>query len=306
MNLDEKLYEELEVVKKVALELGIELHSCEKARYGRGNSNYILTLTDNTKFVLRLMKNRSFWYTEQEVLKLVKDFLPVATIEQKGKTNSYFWLMLTYLEGFNMSEALAFCPEIIFYETGRMLGLLHECLFEDYGKWTAEGFVKFEGPWITHLEALFDQEVRYLSERKIVSPQLLFKVRLLFEKYKVLAHFDERPTLIHRDFKPENILITRTTESWRITGVLDFEHAQVGEVVWDFARVFNRFFLPAPKSRISFLAGYSSARCLPLFEESHHLCQLIDSLGCIRWGHQHKDDSFIAEHVTILEDLGST
>ncbi|MCB0167393.1 MAG: aminoglycoside phosphotransferase family protein [Anaerolineae bacterium] len=304
MIVAENFFKEIDEVNKVLLGLELDILSFDRARVGRSNRNYILTLQGGDKLILRIMANRSFWNAEQYALETLKGVLPVPHILKAGELNSNcYWLLLTHLAGSNLRDVIAFCPESLFFEAGQMLSMIHSRLFPNYGKWDTESFIEFDSPWTSFLRSLLDREVAFLSEHNLLSAKLFDKIYEVFEELKDLACFVREPRLIHRDFKPENILVTRINEKWQITGILDFEHAQIGEAVWDFARVFDRFFLPAPRSESYFLAGYTSIRPLPSLDEARVICQLVDSLGCIRWGYENADWSFVAEHEVILNQL---
>lgn len=113
-------------------------------------------------------------------------------------------------------------------EAAEWLVRMHEVTFEGFGE-LAE-----RTPCETWGEAAGRQMAFHLDEAEELEtfePADIARARELFERTRVL--FDEitRPSLVHSDYHPGNLLY----EEGRITGILDFEWSFVGDAAFDLA-----------------------------------------------------------------------
>lgn len=123
---------------------------------------------------------------------------------------------------------------------------------------------------------------------------------LAFFETRQKARRGGHPCLVHRDYRPGNLPVDPQT--FRITGLLDFEAVQVGDAGVDFAKVEGEFFRLRPEAREPFMAGYASVRPLPdPAEVAVH--DLINTLGSIHWAAEHASPEFSAQNLARVRWL---
>ena len=115
------------------------------------------------------------------------------------------------------------------------------------------------------------------------------------------AFADERPVPCHRDYGPDNWLVTGDGV-W--AGTIDFELAYWDVRVADFSRYPNWEWMDRPELLAAFLDGYG--RPLTPREEQQQLVAHVQyALSAISWGREHEYYGFEAEGRQALQHLSA-
>ncbi|MCA6289323.1 MAG: aminoglycoside phosphotransferase family protein [Phenylobacterium sp.] len=109
----------------------------------------------------------------------------------------------------------------------------------------------------------------------------------------------QRPVVVHGGFSGRNLLVLNADAEPRITGLVDFEMAHLGDPMADVAKVALKEFSD-PRSRVGFLNGYFAGRRPSLSEVEgfeYHLLGLAFEICNWAWG---DDRPFYDQAVDML------
>ena len=180
---------------------------------GACNSNYLVE-TEKEKYVCRI-HNRGNPQLESAIHKFTRDLIPAPEYTWVGDGVS----VMRYIEGQHFEPT-----KNLVREAGRMIGILSKITFSRFGELEPDGtVVGFEG-WSSWKELLFDffdrpAVAEYLNEETIM------ELRALIDgQSELLDYFESCHSLVHGDFRPDNILVSGDS----IVGILDWEFAHSG------------------------------------------------------------------------------
>jgi len=180
---------------------------------GACNSNYLVE-AGKEKYVCR-MHNCGNPQFEKAIRKFTGDLVP---------TPEYMWVgdgvsVMRYIEGKHFEPT-----KNLVREAGRMIGILSKITFSRFGQLEPNGTVVGFDDWSSLKELLFcfldrPAVAEYLDEEAIM------ELRSLIESQRELfAYFESCHSLVHGDFRPDNILVSGDS----IVGILDWEFAHSG------------------------------------------------------------------------------
>jgi len=181
---------------------------------GACNSNYLVETPKGEKFVCRIHK-RGNPRVEKKISQDLQGIIPVPVYLWEAEGFS----VIEYIEGdhFKPSEELV-------RDAGRIIGRLQRVSFENSGEFTSTGQIKgFEG-WESYKNGLIsllhsEATMLYLSKEAISCLE-----NLIHKHTAILSFFDSCHSLVHGDFRPDNILISGE----RIVGIIDWEFSHSG------------------------------------------------------------------------------
>ena len=134
-------------------------------------------------------------------------------------------------------------------------------------------------------KSVLSRAVRGLERRgDVIAEELASRIRGILSQYAGLLPESVRPCLLHRDFKPRNILVQRDAapaadDEWpfAVSGIIDFEWAMLGDPLLDVASS-DVCRSPNPWGQ-AFLDGYFGTEARPAFLD-RVLCvySLIDEI----------------------------
>ena len=193
---------------------------------GACNSNYLVRSRSGERFVARFY-SRGNPAIEQLVTGLAGDSVPVP---------DYLWVgeevaVTTFVDGRHASDS----PELL-REAGRIIARLSRIQFPQPGEIQTDGATRpFPwGDWVTGLTELLDHS----DVATRLGASLEREVRqLIVQKKDVYRDCDRHRSLVHGDFRPDNLLAA----SGRITGVLDWEFAHAGSPYMDIGNLLRHF-----------------------------------------------------------------
>ncbi len=225
-------------------------------------------------FILKIGTSTEKYLRELYFLKYLADKLPVprviATVEP-DETLQGAILMECFL---GATLKISDVTNELAYELGTLLARIHLNRVAGYGdliypeKLTSDTQKYF----IPHFEVAIDECSKHLPA------ELLKKCRDYYNSHKHFLDAVDGPCMIHRDFRPGNVMI----HNGKIQGIIDWETSRASfaeedfrsiEHCWDWARY--------PDLKKQFLAGYASIGPVPDYDAVMPLLRLVKTLDVI-------------------------
>jgi len=152
---------------------------------------------------------------------------------------------------------------------------------------------------------ILDNFYESLSEcRGYVESELLEKAKdYILHNLEKINSFDG-PCIVHRDYRPGNVIF----KNGSIKAVIDFENAMISCSEEDFSAINLLVWDKYPKTKNSFLKGYSSKRKLPDLERTLPVLRVVKILGAIgftiaRKTYNNKHKYIFDSNLNLLKDL---
>jgi aminoglycoside phosphotransferase (APT) family kinase protein len=200
-----------------------------------------VALEDGTERVLRV----SPWAAREQVAAQVWTMaacaargVPVPRVlayDTEGRTFPEPYLLMERLHGVVLPRAGldGRATRAVTVELGRQLSAIHTIAVAGFGplKRTADGYRGRHGTLWDAIAAELDKWVMALG-REVLPSALADKIRECLDRARTRGLFDsDGAVLVHRGFQFRNVLVA----GGRLTGVLDFDKAEAGDPVRDFA-----------------------------------------------------------------------
>jgi len=158
-------------------------------------------------------------------------------------------------------------------EIGSCLARIHLDPVKGYGDLTAPDTLCSDPrvPFMLKFEEGMDECRDHLPST------LLAKVRRYYDQYLDLLLSTDGPCIIHRDFRPGNLIV----EHGKVRGIIDWSSARGGFAEEDFCPLEFGEWSDHPSYRNSFLEGYASVRKIPDYHRIMPLLRLSRAIGAI-------------------------
>jgi aminoglycoside phosphotransferase (APT) family kinase protein len=157
----------------------------------------------------------------------------VLAVDATGKRWPWAYLVTSHIAGWRCHEVVpsleAADKHALYEQLGRAVAGLHSLRFPSYGEMGADGAIT---PAPTYLDALATWAEAHITDSR---HRALF-LRLLAERADLFAGVGP-PQLTHEDLNPNNLLVRRDGDGWRLVGALDFDKAWAGCGESDLARL---------------------------------------------------------------------
>lgn len=128
----------------------------------------------------------------------------------------------------------------LFSDLGQMLAQIHSIQFESSGILDVEGkpTTPFWGSHFDKLMEAIENGLHYLLEQLILSKDKANKINKMILKHEnYIKQNQSKNVLIHGDFQPKNILITKPNGDWVITGLLEPKIPAAGDPAIDLLKI---------------------------------------------------------------------
>ena len=162
----------------------------------------------------------------------------VLGIDLSHRIVPYDVMLIERLEGRNGLEAWSSIDPIsreqISYDLGQALATIHSQRYQRYGGYDDKHKqLGTSDNWRSYLLDKAAENLILLWQCEGLPTVLLYGV----EDYLMRTTIPARPTpaLVHGDFGLHNVMLSRIGQRWRISGLLDFEWALVGDAEFEFA-----------------------------------------------------------------------
>lgn len=212
----------------------------------------LLPKLQREKKIFDLLKNKNIPVPKQTILDESKELVPFDVLISEmlpGKNIEMDWPNLDFDQRSRISQ-----------EAGKYLSQLHSIQFDFFGELSMKGPFPKTKTWLDFLEAKLQYHLNEAHQLKILNDEMIKKFWTVFHHYSPFLQLVTTASLVHVDFHLGNLL----HYEGRITGVLDFEWAFAGDLLYDYCQWYPEE-ENWPNSRDSFLKG--SKHCVFSVEE---------------------------------------
>lgn len=234
---------------------------------------YKVTLPDRTSFILKVFPRFHDYFREEYFLKRLRGSMLVPKIIAKVQPSESFFgaILMEFLEG-ELLQRDRWSKDLAF-DLGEALARLHSFREKAYGDLTRPETLTPDSS--TYFGRKFEEEI---NECRGHLPQdLVERCQTYFAHYRSLLSSVDGPCIVHRDFRPGNILILQG----RLQGIIDWSSACSGFAEQDFCSIEHFQWLAHPEYKKMFLKGYSSLRPIPSYELIMPLLRLGRALAVL-------------------------
>lgn len=147
--------------------------------------------------------------------------LPVPTIIARGELEGWPWLVLSRVDGIPALEVWPRLTEEQRRDVIRQLGELIRTMH------TIPPTITNEEPW----SAFIAERLRRADEHHDAEEPWKSWIRTRLENFREPA---AELVYLHGDLTADHLLLTETTEGWRINGLIDFGDARIGHPCYEF------------------------------------------------------------------------
>jgi tRNA A-37 threonylcarbamoyl transferase component Bud32 len=238
--------------------------------------------------ILKIYGEVRRWEREVAALnKLKEKDLSVPRLIDYGiHDDKFYWVLMTNVEGQVLNDIIDTFSKQEYFKILRDIGVYHaqyhkQCQVSTFGDWDSKGNII--NKYSTYQEFIVNYHQQFIQEilEKDYHDQNFF--RLCFQVMDSLAYSIsdcDAFTICHNDFSPRNILVEKNNNTWRITGLIDFERSFPADPEFDMTRLLLDLYFKDEKAY--YLEGYSSENKLSktfddkivyyLFTKCIHIC----------------------------------
>lgn len=226
--------------------------------------------TDNQQLILKICPRPKDYLREVYFLKLLADQLPVPRlIKTIGPSSDVHGaILMEYLHGTLLTNPTF--TETLAYEIGSMLAKIHLNRMSGYGDPVQEEGLNAD-PRI-YFTAKFEEGLEEC--RGHLPLDLIEKCHHYFEKHVDLLNFVDGPCVVHRDFRPGNLIVDHD----KLIGIIDWAGARLSFAEEDFCSMEHEW---PTAIKQDFLSGYEIVRPLPNYKNLMPFLRLNKTIATI-------------------------
>ncbi len=223
--------------------------------------------------ILKVCPRPNDYLRELYFLRRLQGVLPVAKImgtvdPEEGVHGA---ILMQCLRGALMRQEE--CREGLAYETGQLLARVHMCREEKFGD-AIRAETLCDDPRL-HYREKFEEEFSECVGH--LPKELLEKVRGYFEQHVDELLDVDGPCIVHRDFRPGNIIVFQG----KIQGIIDWARARLSFSQEDFCLLEHMEWEDLQEGKVAFLEGYASVRPVPDYGGIMPLLRLSKAIGVV-------------------------
>ncbi|HKY70045.1 MAG TPA: GNAT family N-acetyltransferase [Gammaproteobacteria bacterium] len=284
-----------------------KLISHELIAGGCANLNIKILLKDETyPLILRVyLRDKDAAYREQKLSKLLKEAVPAPLTHYIGELEGHHFAITEFMPGIPLRELLlGDAPHdvsAIMYEVGTILSKITGPEFSEAGFFDKELNVI---PHSLDDYLIFAKDcLKHETVLSVLTSDVISKISQALGYYDHLFPDENQKHLVHADFDPANILVRKVDGLWKVSGVLDWEFAFSGSVLWDVANMLRYAHKMPDEFQDAFLRGLASGGVtLPKnWHISIQLLNLLSLLDCLKRSN-HKDHPNLCADIRELID----
>lgn len=252
---------------------------------------YKVTQPNGLEFILKICDRPPDYLREVYFLNFFAGKLPVPRLIQlvKPERGVHGAILMEFLPGRLLTEADL--NDSVAYEMGSLLARIHENRTAGYGDLIQPDSLSLD-PRV-HFTLKFEEG---LEECRLHLPEsLLAQCRRYFDEHLDQLGTVDGPCLIHRDFRPGNII----ANEGKIQGIIDWSSARAGFAEEDFYLMGEGEWRADEAGKKSFLSGYASIRPVPAFSLIMPFLRLSRAIGAI--GFTVKKGTWKSSHARLYQ-----
>ena len=249
-------------------------------------------LSPQKKCILKVCPHRpGDYFREVYFLQKLKNSLPVPRIIQTVKPSKevHGAILMEYIEGHLLQRSD--WSETLSYGIGKHLAHLHNSRTEQYGDPSQTG--SYNNDAYSYLKLKFEETISECKNH--ISQMHLNKCMEYFSRHQRLLNNVDGPCLVHRDFRPGNMIVSEK----QLKGIIDWAGGRLGFAEQDFASIVHFNWPQEPKYKAALLDGYSSARNIPNYQAIMPLLQMIRSLEIL--GFVYKSNTWQSANANLYK-----
>ncbi|PPC02299.1 aminoglycoside phosphotransferase family protein [Acinetobacter pittii] len=229
-----------------------------------------------------------------EILNELKAFSLAPALLNKFEWENYFIVVMSALEGQPVNSILKNCFRteklLLLKSAGSTLGSFHReinsCRLLEMNFWKGrDNSSEYPTLWSEHLKLMTSKWMSRINPSKADYQEFSYELNVLLSYCKDLRE-PKQLSLLHCDYIGRNLLATNCN---KISGVLDFEAARIGDAVYDLAKmVWVDIDFSDLELRNSFLRGWEITYGEEV-PQREFLCYVgIQCLAAIAWTDKNK------------------
>lgn len=225
------------------------------------------------EFILKICSRTGDYFREAYFLNHFNGKIPIPRVIQlvPPKDDLHGAILMEFLPGKLLStESLT---DKLCFEIGSLLATIHLDLVKGYGDLTEPGRLSSD-PRIPFMQK-FDEGMDECRDHLPFS--LLENCRRYYDNHIDLLLKADGPCIIHRDFRPGNLII----DHGKIQGIIDWSSARGGFAEEDLCPLEFGEWSAHASYKNSFLTGYASIRKVPDYHRFLPLLRLSRAIGAI-------------------------
>jgi tRNA A-37 threonylcarbamoyl transferase component Bud32 len=234
---------------------------------------YKVIQPDGTSLILKIFTRPEDYLREVYFLDYFSNQLPVpsiiAVVPPEIRVNGA--ILMEYLSG-DLLKVTEITHKLA-YKLGELLATIHLNRVVGYGDLTQpESLSSDPKPYFAiKLEEGFEECSSHLSK------ELLEKCRKYLKANINLLNSVDGPCIIHRDFRPGNIIVN----NGKISGIIDWSSGRASFTEEDFCTLEHGLWSSNSTSKKPFLAGYATIRSIPNYNTIMPLLRMSRAIGII-------------------------
>ena len=273
---------------------------------GCANLNIKILLKNKAPLILRLyLRDKTASCKEEKLSLLLKEKIPIPLVYHKGFIGNYDFAFTNFIEGISLRDFLQNdCSKerwSLMEEVGFILSKISTYTFHQPGALT-ENLDTFPLPSTTDYLHSLKRILNQKSILGILPHQTMTKIYYIFNHYTPLLPQEREKSLVHGDFDPSNILVNKSNGIWKVSGILDWEFAFSGSLLWDVATMLRYAHKMPPVFQESFLKGLQKGGIvLPQgWKLSVTLLTILSLIDCLERSDLHLQPNRCADIADLL------
>lgn len=252
---------------------------------GCANLNIKILLKDEDgPLILRIyLRDKDALYREQKIGALLKKTVPVPRTYTIGEVDGYHFAMTEFMPGISLRDLLlrdrSYNINAVMHDVGSTLAKITNHTFSQAGFFNKDLSVMSKPASEDYL-SFFKECLEHETVLSVLTPEMLSNINQFIAEYSHLFPDASEKHLVHADFDPSNILVNEMDGLWKVSGVLDWEFAFSGSILWDVANMLRYAHKMPFDFQEAFLEGLTNDG-LQLPENWHITVQLLNLLSLL-------------------------
>lgn len=272
---------------------------------GCANLNFKIQLEGEShpKLLRVYLRDKKAASREQKIAELLKKTVLIPTVYFIGELEGYHFAITEFIIGISLRDLLlSHTPhdlEQIMTEIGTLLSKIASYQFPK------AGFLDKNLNIIPHQSSdilKFSQNcLKHKTVLSVLSSEEKLAIQKVFDHYDHLLLEMNGHHLVHGDFDPANILVVNLNGTWKVSGILDWEFAFSGSVLWDVANMLRYAHKMPPEFQYAFINSLESSgiKLGDNWQTTIHLLNLSSLLDCL----QRSDDKLHPNRCADIREL---
>lgn len=277
---------------------------------GCANLNVKINFTQHQCTLLRIyLRDKNAAFREQKLAELIKPTIPIPMIHYVGQHENLTFAFTEFIPGISLRDYLLSHElsdsERLMSEVGSYLGKIAQYSWNKAGFFN-EALEVTDG--LNDVVTFIHQSLQHPIALSHITVETKTKIEYYIEKYAVFFPSSKEKNLVHGDFDPANILVHPVNDSWKITGIIDWEFVFSGSTLWDVANMLRYAHRMPSSFTTDFLEGLEKEGIiLPShWQHSVALLNITSLLECLTRTIPEKQPQQCADILFLLEETLNT